>query len=60
MYSMLGMIINFNIYSENESDGMLLINASNAFNSLSRYVTLHNIGVIFPSFHQILEKLVLN
>ena len=44
------------IYSENESEGMLLIDASNAFNSLNRNVALHNIGVICPSFHQFMKN----
>ena len=38
-----------NIYDEEETDGILLIDASNAFNSLNRKVLLNNIRYICPS-----------
>ena len=36
------------IFEEEENDGLLLIDASNAFNALNRSVLLHNIGHICP------------
>ena len=36
------------IYEEEETDGLLLIDASNAFNAMNRSVLLHNIGYICP------------
>ena len=37
------------IFDTDETDAVLLINASNVFNSMNRAVTLHNIGVLCPS-----------
>ena len=36
------------IYQEAETDGVLLIDASNAFNSLNREAMLHNIRYLCP------------
>ena len=36
------------IFDEEENDGLLLIDASNAFNAMNRSVLLHNIGYICP------------
>ena len=36
------------IFQEENTEGVLLIDASNAFNSMSRAVTLHNIQIICP------------
>ena len=44
------------VYEEEESQGMLLIDASNAFNSLNREVAINNIKVLCPTFHQFLKN----
>lgn len=36
------------IFEEEETDAVLLIDASNAFNALNRAATLHNIRVLCP------------
>ena len=36
------------IFEEEETDAVLLIDASNAFNPLNRAAALHNIMVLFP------------
>ena len=36
------------IFQEDQTEGVLLIDASNAFNSLSRAVALHNIQITCP------------
>ena len=36
------------IYEEDESEAILLVDASNAFNSVNRKTFLHNIGIICP------------
>ena len=38
----------WNIYEANETDAVLLIDASNAFNALNRSAALHNIRVLCP------------
>ena len=40
------------IFEEEETDGLLLVNASNAFNSLNRETLLHNIKYICPPMAQ--------
>ena len=44
------------IYEEDESECVLLIDADNAFNSLNRKVALHNVKVLCPSFHRFLSN----
>ena len=39
-----------------DTEGILLVDASNAFNSLNRIVALHNIRQLCPSFAPILIK----
>jgi len=41
-------------FNDDDSEGMLLIDVSNAFNSLNRAVALHNIQRLCPSFSTIL------
>ena len=38
-----------NIFEADETDAVLLIDASNAFNALNRAAALHNIRVLFPT-----------
>lgn len=38
------------------NEAVLLVDASNAFNSLNRRVALHNVQVLCPSFTTILES----
>ena len=38
------------LFAENENYGILQIDASNAFNSLNRRVTLHNMQILCPEF----------
>ena len=45
------------IFEENEDDAVVLIDASNAFNSLNRKAALHNIGVICPIMHTFASNL---
>ena len=40
------------IFEEEETDGLLLVDASNAFNSLNREALLHNIKYICPPMAQ--------
>ena len=40
----------FNLYNDDESHALLQIDASNAFNSINRAVTMHNIKVLCPEF----------
>ena len=42
------------IFDDEESDGVILVDASNAFNSMNRMVALHNVRVICPSFSTVL------
>ena len=41
-------------YAEQNVQGVLLVDASNAFNTINRQVALHNIKSICPPIHQIL------
>ena len=41
-------------FKEDEIEGALLVDATNAFNSINRQTALHNIGVICPSLAQVL------
>ena len=43
-------------FTGTDVQGSLLINASNAFNTINRQAELHNIKAICPPFHQILVK----
>ena len=40
----------WNLFLEEDTEGILLVDTSNAFNSLNRIVALHNIQQICPSF----------
>ena len=42
------------VYTEAETVGAILVDASNAFNALNRMVALHNIRIICPPFANIL------
>ena len=42
------------IFESEETDGIILVDASNAFNSINRQAALHNIRVILPQFSTIL------
>ena len=42
------------VFSDNETEGMLLVDATNAFNSLNRAVASHNIQSLCPSFSTVL------
>ena len=42
------------MFSNEDTEGMLLVDASNAFNSLNRNVALHNIQHICPAFFTLL------
>ena len=39
------------LFEDNDNDAVLLIDASNAFNSLNRKAALHNIGSLCPVMH---------
>ena len=41
-------------FEAEETDGIILVDASNAFNSLNRKVSLHNVQYIFPPFATVL------
>jgi len=45
------------IYEDNEDDAVVLIDASNAFNSLNRKAALHNIGILCPIMHTFASNL---
>ena len=42
------------IFEQESTDGVILVNASNAFNSLNRKGALHNIRIICPEFSTVL------
>ena len=42
------------IFNDEETDGVILVDASNAFNNMNRLVALHNIRVICPAISTIL------
>ena len=44
------------LFSDEECEGVLLIDASNAFNSLNNKVTLHNIAILCPSLATVLSN----
>ena len=44
------------IFDQDESEAVLLIDASNAFNSVNRNVFLHNVKVICPSISKFVEN----
>ena len=45
------------IYDQPDCEGVLLVDATNAFNSLNRRATLHNIKVSCPSLAQYVENI---
>ncbi len=45
------------IFQDDDDDSVLLIDASNAFNSLNRKAALHNIGVMCPIVHTFVSNL---
>jgi hypothetical protein len=44
------------IFMEDDTEALLLVDAKNAFNSLNREVALNNIAVICPTFHRFLNN----
>ena len=42
------------IFDDDDTDAVILVDASNAFNSLNRQVALHNVQIICPNFANIL------
>ena len=42
------------IFEQESTDGVILVHASNAFNSLNRKTALHNIRLIYPQFSTVL------
>ena len=44
------------IMSSDETQAVLLVDASNAFNTINRQAALHNIGVICPSISTVLNN----
>ena len=44
------------IYESNETEAVLLVDASNAFNQLNRAAALHNIGILCPELATILRN----
>ena len=42
------------IFEQDSTDGVILVDASNAFNSLNRKGALHNIRIIYPKFSTVL------
>ena len=44
------------IFDQEESEAVLLVDASNAFNSVNRKVFLHNVKVICPSISTFVEN----
>ena len=40
------------MFYDGETDGVILVDASNAFNNMNRLVALHNIRVIRPAIRQ--------
>ena len=44
------------IYRSHECDGVLLVDASNAFNTINRKAMLHNIGIICPEISKYVEN----
>ena len=44
------------IYNEDECEAVILIDASNAFNTLNRKAMLHNIGIICPSISNFVKN----
>ena len=47
------------IMSSDETQGVLLVDASNAFNTINRQAALHNIGVICPSISTVLNNILI-
>ena len=44
----------WNIFEDPSTEGVILVDTSNAFNSLNRKLALHNIWIAFPHFSHIL------
>ena len=42
------------IFEQESTDGVILVDASNAFNSLNKKAALHNIRIICPEFSTVL------
>ena len=49
-----------NVFEEDRSEAVLLVDASNAFNALNGEVALNNIKALCPIFHQFLKNWLLN
>ena len=46
------------VYEDDETEGILLVDAENAFNNLNRRAALHNIKELCPTFHQYLTHII--
>ena len=46
------------LFNDSASEGVLLVDAENTFNSLNRMAALHNIEVICPSFSSVLRLVI--
>ena len=44
------------LFHQEDTEAVLLVDADNAFNPLNREAALHNIGVVCPSFFKILKN----
>jgi len=44
------------IFTDNNTDAVLLVDVSNAFNQVNRQCALHNISILCPSFATILKN----
>ena len=42
------------VFADEDTEAMILVDASNAFNCLNRQVTLHNCGTVCPALSHIL------
>ena len=44
------------VYNKNESEALLLVDATNAFNSLNRQVALRNVKILCPNIAQYIKN----
>ena len=44
------------LFHQEDTEAVLLVDVDNAFNRLNRKAALHNIGVVCPSFFKILKN----
>ncbi len=45
------------VFNVDDSEGALLVDASNAFNSINRQATLHNISILCPALSTVLQNI---